>query len=224
MSVGDDDSTPSESLLEPRLRGWNVKEKWTGLFTLWVRGDEAWAELSPELQGIGNRLDRGYHAKAGKEAMKLESALWWLAILEEVESDASAKLLRGTLEGVSKDIVQALLDARLGKMVLQVMSEKTEARAARDSDRALNLFGQSMRGLIRTKFPSKAFGSGDAIPKELLAIWVARTLCEDFRRLPTKREVRERLEAIGVSYEKSKDPDGRWRMLFARAGLSTLPD
>ena len=44
-------------------------------------------------------------------------------------------------------------------------------------------------------------------PKVVQAIWHARGLCEHYRRLPTKREVRARLEAIGIDYARSKAPD-----------------
>jgi hypothetical protein len=220
MSVGDDDPAPNESLLDPRLHGWKVKKKWPGLFTLWAKGKQVRADLAPRLAGIESRLHHGFHDNSGY-MMWVVDALLWLAVLEGIESDASAKLQPGTFEGISKDIVRDLLNAGMGKYALEIRKGKTKRLAAMAASNLTNLVKSSAQGLVRSNFPSKR---GDVFPKERLAIWNARGLCEYFQRLPTKREVRERLEAIGVTYEKSTDPNGRWRELFARAGLSSLPD
>jgi hypothetical protein len=212
------------SLLDRRTHGWTVSEQWPDLFTLWARGDEVAVDLSPELQAIENALMRGHHIHGSKELIKLSSALFQLAVLKMARRDASTKLQPGTFEGMSVEIVRALLDAGLGEFVLDIIAAKTRREIDMAEASLVNLVKISVRGLVRLKFPSKAFGSGDPIPKELLAIWTARMLCERFKRLPAKRELRHELEALGIAYNKPRYPDGPWRTLFARAGLSSLPD
>lgn len=56
-------------------------------------------------------------------------------------------------------------------------------------------------------------------------IEAARGLCETLRRLPTKREVREHLMAIGIGFSpKSKNAEALWDRLFERSGLICLPN
>ena len=101
------------------------------------------------------------------------------------------------------------------------------ARQAHTASCALDaLLRRTLRRMMKVAFPwdGKAKGSGDAFPKELMAIWHAKGLCGHLRRLPTKTEVQERLEAINVRYKKSKGLKGKWRDMFDRAGLSKLPD
>ena len=80
--------------------------------------------------------------------------------------------------------------------------------------------------LVRTKFPGRGRGnrSYDPCRRQCWRSAYARALCAKHRRLPTKREVRSALEAIGVGYARSKDQDGKWADLFVRAGLGDLPD
>ena len=220
MSVRDDDSAPSESLLGLKLHGWKVNKKWPELFTLWIKGKQVRAELSPELQEIENALRRRHHIHSSKEPITLSSALVQLAVLEMTRRDASAKLKLGTFEGMSVEIVRDLLDAGLGKRALELLKARPAWLAKTAAGNLMNLVSNSVRGMVQSRFPS----TQDDTPKELLAIRAARMLCEHFQRLPTKREVRLELEALGIAYNKPKDPDGPWRALFARAGLSLLPD
>jgi hypothetical protein len=67
------------SLLDPRGSGWKLKMAWLGLFRLYVKGEEAMAELSTELQAIENNLNRG-HSRDDKDAPKLKRALFLLAL------------------------------------------------------------------------------------------------------------------------------------------------
>ena len=101
------------------------------------------------------------------------------------------------------------------------------ARQAHTASCALDaLLRCTLRRMTKVAFPwdSRAKGSGGAFPKELLAIWHAKMLCGHLRRLPTKTEVRQRLEAIGVSYKKDKNEKKNWEKLFLKAGLDDLPD
>src|SRR5262249_40513261 len=101
--------------------------------------------------------------------------------------------------------------------------EKGKAESAATELSAL--FNRGVSGLVRLNFPEAARGSGDVFPKEVSAIRCAKILCEHFRRLPTKAEVRTILEHCGVRYsKKSKGFEGNWRGLFDRAGLNSLPD
>ena len=209
------------SLLDPRGSGWKLKMAWPGLFRLYVKGEEAMAELSTELQAIENNLSRG-HSRDDKDAPKLERALFLLALfaLGKREGDNCSSF---GFDSFRKLIVEDLSDT-LGSLTLRLLSEKTHRTAELAKTNVVSLVKRAASGLIRIKYPGAARGSGDLVPKEILAIWHARGLCEHFRRLPTKREVRARLEIIGITYGKTKDLAGKWRSLFSRAGLATLPD
>jgi hypothetical protein len=100
------------------------------------------------------------------------------------------------------------------------------ARQAHTASCALDaLLRRTLRRMTKAAFPwdSRANGSGDVLPKELLAIWHAKALCGHLRQLPTKTVVRERLVAIGVKYY-GKNQRRDWQEMFDRAGLSELPD
>ena len=107
---------------------------------------------------------------------------------------------------------------------MELLAAKTSERAELAEARVVSFVKRAAGGLVRINYPKPAKGSGDVVSKKLLAIWQARALCERLRRLPTKQEVCESLEAIGVSYARSKDAPEKWRDLFLHAGLSSLPD
>jgi hypothetical protein len=208
---------PSVSLLDPRLHGWKVENVWPGLFTLYVRGSEARADCGPELQGILIRKQRG-HRTEDDSAPKIEGALYMLAVGALAE-DRSSFGWRDIEAMVYRNLVETL-----GRQALKVYSAQTESQAEIAATELLAVFKRAASGLVRVKFPQKAVGSGEVFAKEMIAIWHARMLCEHFRRLPSKQEVRERLELIGVTFSvRSKGVEGNWESLFDRAGLSGLP-
>ena len=208
---------PIVSLLDPRLEGWKVENVWPGLFTLYFRGSEARAECGPELQGILNRKQRG-HRNDDKHAPLVERSLFWLSCGWLAKDTASFGWRH--IEGdVFRDLVEAL-----GENAAALCSAQTEAKAELAATDLMAIFKRSVDGMVRIKFPKKAVGSGEVLPKEVLAIWNAQEACAYLRRLPRKQEVRERLELIGVTFSvRSKDVEGKWKSLFDRAGLSGLP-
>jgi hypothetical protein len=74
------------SLLDPRTHGWQLAESWTGLFDLYVKGDEARAELTPELQSIENALRRG-HSVDDLAVAYLERSLFMSCVINRGAED-----------------------------------------------------------------------------------------------------------------------------------------
>jgi hypothetical protein len=104
--------------------------------------------------------------------------------------------------------------------------EKVQRRAEQATNDLRAVFKRACEGMIASAFHARkrARGSGDAQPKELLAIRCTRMLYGHLRQLPTKTEVRLKLIAIGVRYRKDKNENGKWDRLFEMAGLGDLPD
>ena len=209
------------SLLDPRTDGWVLEQSWPGLFDLYTRDGEARVELSPELNARKNALMRGRSIDDGDSA-RLERALFWAAVIDT-----------GTEEGVGDSfgfdyLRRDLADdcaAVFGPIVKRIMEVKTKRQAELAALGIVNLAKRAAKGIVRMRFPGPARGNGSTTPKKALAaIWVARELCKEHRRLPNKAEVRQRLEAMGFDYSKSNGPEKRWDDLFAAAGLSGLPD
>jgi hypothetical protein len=209
------------SSLDPRTQGWVLEQSWPRLFDLYVKDGEARAELSPELNAIQNALLRG-HSPDDNDAAMLERALFMSCLIHAGMEDGAGDSSEFDYwrRQVGNDLAVVL-----GPVIEKILAAKTQARAELAAEAFINLAKRAAEGLVRTKFPGATRGNkGSALPKALLAIQCARALCEVHRRLPTKAEVRQRLEAIGVDYKNSNDAEKRWNDLFARAGLSELPD
>ena len=144
----------------------------------------------------------------------------------------SAVLCQAIMEGKDGDVgfqhVRKLVADRFasefGESFTGVSKSKTRREAQIYARSAVNLMRRSMAAVVHAKFPGVGRGNCGSMQKAVMAIWHARGLCEHLRRLPTKREVRARLEAIGVSYTRSKDPSGKWAKVFVGAGLAALPE
>jgi hypothetical protein len=208
------------SLLDPRTHSWKLTESWPTLFDLYVKNGEARVDLSPELQSIENALWRG-HSVDDHDVAILERSLFKSCVINRGVKDGVGNSFGfGHLrQDVGNDVAISL-----GPTVEKILTASTPEQAELAAEGAINLLKRAFGGVVHTKFPSATRGNTSLIPKAVLAIWHARLLCERFRRLPTKAEVRQALEAIGISYARSKDPKGRWEDLFIRAGLSDLPE
>jgi len=209
---------PIVSLLDPRNEGWEIIGVWPGLFTLYVKGDESKANLSPELVTIEECLSRG-HSSTDKDAFKVEGEMTLLALQYMVAKEDKSDCV---VKGFGVDVFKSLASS-LGSVVFKIESSKNEAQAELAACELGALMKKVASGLVRKKFPKKARGSGWSYHRERIAIWNARILCEHLRRLPTKSEVRHRLEAIGIEWP-NQGWGGKWGELFEKAGLSGLPD
>ena len=216
-------SNRSLSLLSLESRGFVLLQSWAGLFNLYVRGNEVIAELAPELRKIEWALFRG-HTNYDESSPKISESMFLLCV-QAFARQEEERLNAPDFERVAGKVCSSLAET-LGVEVLKIITARTEDQAQKALKAACSMFNRALEGMVRGKFPKKARGSGDAFPKEVLAIWTATTLCEHLRRLPTKAEVRERLEAIGVTYAagNSKDVEAKWRDLFGRSGLYRLPE
>jgi hypothetical protein len=238
-----------KSLLLPEASGFILLERWSGLFSLYIRGDEVKVESEPELAETEQRLERGYYYKSDateekvfedEKMLMLEKALWRISIysstpIDQCDEAAKDLLTRFTLEGV--DMMSEALSPHLEQFLSAVFAAEKQFgqsrnkayRRAHSASCAMNaLFLRAYDGMMRAAFPEKkrATGSGEPYSKALMAILYAKMLCADLRRLPTKTEVRERLQAIGIAYKSAnkRRRDEEWRKLFEKAGLDDLPD
>ena len=214
-------SAATLTLLSPESHGWKLDGDWPGLFKLYIRGSESMAELAPELQRAVNMRERGHSltdvsAEHGSRAL---SILALGALHAREGGDFKSFGWRDMAETVFRELVDSV-----GPLVAKILTSKREEQCSNAATDVAALFKRIADGLVRTKFPRAARGSGDAVDKATLAIWYAQLLCEYHRRLPTKREVRTQLEMIGVGFGKTKDLDGKWSDVFSRAQLSSLPD
>lgn len=231
---------PKVQRLTPEVLGYILTHRWETLFTLYVRKDEVFVQLEPELakteatlrRGRGTDHDQLRHVKS----LKLEQALRLLNFVFRMHSDRKNmphyEVLKPYVQEKSMEILEAMGEA-LSPHLQQLVSATLEApskpekhrRRAEQASLELNaLFLRTWYAMTRAAFPARAPGSGEAFPKELLAIEHAQMLCGQLRRLPTKTEVRKSLEELGVKYPDNKNQRSNWREMFKRAGLSELPD
>jgi hypothetical protein len=208
------------SLVDPRSHGWILEQSWPGLFDLYVKDGEADAVLAPELNGRVSALTRGHSVDDG-DVLAIERALYLSCLIHMGMEDGA-----GDSPGfdyfrreIGNDVAAAL-----GPIVKEIFAAKTSHQADLAADGLINLMKRAARGVVRMKFPGATRGNSWRVAKAPLAIWIARGLCEKHRRLPTKAEVRQRLEAIGMGYARSNDFEAKWRALFVLAGLGDLPD
>jgi hypothetical protein len=208
------------SLLDPRTHGWVLEQSWRGLFNLYTRDGEARAEFSPELVAIEAAQLQGYSAE-DQSVANVKGALILSAILHQAMED-------GNYDSPGfHDIRRMVADrfvSEFGGIILELMKAKRSDQAAQAAIATADLMGRAASAIVRTKFPRRSRGARSYPPKGVLAIRHARELCEHFRRLPTKREVRLALESAGIGYVRSKDPAGKWAKLFVSAGLASLPE
>lgn len=211
------------SLLSPTMRGFSLSERWDGLFDLYTKDDEILVELAPDLQKVEWALLRG-HTNYDASSQRISASMFRLLLREFSRMEGRPHDTFG-FDHAARE-VYADLSETIGSKVLAIFTAHSEEEAQKSAKEACSMFKRALDGMVKSKYPQKARGSGDAIPKEVLAIWTAQGLCHHFRRLPTKSEVRQKLEAIGVTYaaEKSKDVEGKWRDLFGRSGLHDLPN
>ena len=231
---------PTMQRFTPEALGYVQTQQWETLFTLYVRRDEVFVQLEPELaktvaalrRGRGTDHDQRGHVKSSK----LEHALRLLNFVFRMHSDRKNmphyEVLAPYVQEKSMEILEAMgeaLSPHLQQLVNAILEapgnpEKHHRRAEQASLELNALFLRTWYAMTRAAFPARAPGSGKAFPKELLAIEHAQMLCGKLRRLPTKTEVQESLEKLGVKYPDNKNQRGNWRKMFNRAGLSELPN
>jgi hypothetical protein len=203
----------------PKSEGFTLVNEWDGLFRLYQKGEEFRTVPSPQLSQITSTLVRG-HSSNDLAVVKVEDALLLLAIARIV----APEIAHETDLGIEKDAFMFLFDS-IAPFVFGAYFSESETKASRESDKAVALFAKAMSGIVKMNFPARARRTGGLLPRPVIAITIANSLCEKLRRLPTKSEVREDMELIGWSYaSKGKDIKGKWSDLFVCAGLSGLPD
>jgi hypothetical protein len=210
------------SLLDPRTHGWKLEQSWPGLFDLYIKDGETCARLHPELNDRVNRFQRGHTLT--DTAVPILERLLFIAALFAHEKKLGNDCSSFGFESLRKQIAQDAIEV-LGPSALEIISASSYEKAELGADRLAATLRRAGSGIARQKFSVPSRGTGEVVCKELLAIWTAQGLCAHLRRLPTKREVRERLEAIGIRFAAtSKGINARWSALFVRAGLGNLPE
>lgn len=202
----------------PFMGGWKLTTEWNGLFKLYVREGEARAALSAELSQIRSQHFAGHTTEKFAETRVLEDAITRLGVAvvvyETFGKQPSAE--------EAKNIVEAMVPT-IGKYAGKMLVAQNKIQMENASYELSNLFKRVVEGIEKSRFPSKAHGSGEKVAKQVAAIDVSQKLCGELQRLPTKAEVREKLEANGIKYRHDINIETKWRSLFDRAGLSGLP-
>ena len=211
------------SLLSREASGFVLVQSWHGLFKLYSKGDEFVAELSPELRKLEWALLRG-HTNHDESSPKISESMFWLCVQAFARQEGDGLNIADFELAAGK--VYSNLAETLGVEILRIIAAQSEEEALKAAKTARSMFDRALAGMVKGRFPKRARGSGDAFPKEVMAIWTAEGLCGHLRRLPTKAEVREKLEMICVTYAvaNSGDVEGKWRDLFGRSGLYSLPE
>jgi hypothetical protein len=192
-----------------------------GLFDLYTRDGEARVELSPELNARKNDLTLDSSDDNG-DAARLGRVLYWAVVIHTAMEEGKGDSFG--FDYFRRELADDCV-ALFGPIVKRIREAKTERLAKGAAMGITNLAKRATNRIVRMKFPGPTRGNNSAAPKKALeAIRIARALCEEHRRLPTKAEVRQSLEAAGFDYRRSKDPKKRWNDLFVAAGLGDLPD
>jgi hypothetical protein len=210
------------SLLSLEMQGWRLKQSWPGLFDLYTKGKNVRVELSSELNLVRIRIKRNL-LPADMECITFARGLWVLLLLAQAKTDGHRADTFGFIELKNKALEDFV--STLGPHVLTVLSAKKESTAENARDAAVGLMRRTMNSLIREKFPTPPRATKDGVAKEWFAIFSARDLVYELRRLPTKSEVRERLKLLGIDFSpNSRSYEKDWADVFGRAGLDSLPD
>jgi hypothetical protein len=212
----------SISLLSPELEGWRLKQQWPRLFSLYVKGKSVRVELSHELNVVKLRIKRNLFL-VDEQCITLAGGLWFLTAIAEAKKDSLPTDSFGFADIKNKAI--DAIASTLSPHVFAVLSAKKESAAENARDKAVGLMKRTMNSLIRDKFPTSPRAAKDGVSKEWLALFSARDLVYELRRLPTKAEVIERLNLQGVDFsENSNSYKKDWADVFSRAGLKSLPE
>jgi len=212
----------SISLLSPELEGWRLKQQWPRLFSLYVKGKSVRVELSRELNLVRLRIKRNLF-QTDEECITFAKALWIFTALAEAKKDGLQTDSFGFADLKNQAI--GAIASTLSPHVFAVLSAKKESAAENARDKAVGLMRRTMNSLIRDRFPTAPRAAKDSVSKEWLALYSARDLVYELRRLPTKAEVMERLNLLGVEFSKnSRSYKKDWADMFLRAGLESLPD
>jgi hypothetical protein len=212
----------SISLLSPELEGWRLKQQWPRLFSLYVKGKSVRVELSHQLNLVKLRIERNLFPSE-EDCITFARALWILTMLAEHKKDGQ------TIDtfGLAGMMGQAIDDiaSTLSPHVFEVLKAKKTSTAEKARDEAVGLMRRTMNSLIRQRFPTRPRAARDGNSKELLALFSARDLVYELRRLPTKAELIEDLNRQGVGFsENSNSYKKDWAEVFSRAGLKSLPE
>lgn len=212
----------SISLLSPELEGWRLKREWPRLFRLYTKGKNVRVELSHELNLVKLRIKRNLFPTEG-ECITFAKALWIFAALAEAKKNGLQTDSFGFAD-LKNQAIEAFAST-FSPIVFAVLSAKKESAAENARDKAVGLMRRTMNSLIRDRFPTAPRASKDGVSKEWLALFLARDLVYELRRLPTKAEVMERLNRLGIAFsENSRSYKKDWADVFMRAGLESLPE
>lgn len=190
------------------------------LFILDQTGGGCVAYPSYALGQHRDRLMRG-HSSEDLVAAKVEDALMLLGYYSVFDFEEYSPTERAALE---REVFYNLANA-LGESVIRTYIAQTKERSEIEAGKVSNILNKALSGIVRMHHHVPARNTGDPVPRAVIAIECAADLCARFKRLPTKKELRAAMEAIGITYKLNpKDPNGKWNGLFSTATLDTLPD
>ena len=204
------------------MQGWRLKRSWPRLFNLYTKGKNVRVELSHELNLVRLRIKRNLFPTE-EDCVTFATALWILTMLAEGKKAGHQTDSFGFVDMMNQAI--DAIASTLSPHVFAVLTAKKESSAESARDEAVGLMRRTMNSLIRDKFPTEPRAAKDGVSREWLALFSARDLVYELGRLPTKSEVRERLNLLGIDFStKSRSYEADWAGVFKRAGLESLPE
>jgi hypothetical protein len=189
---------------------------WEGLFRLYRRGDDYFAEMSDPLWEINSRFRKGGNQKGYGLTSKLQGAFFALLLRKQIGKPLGA---------MDQNIIASLTHV-IGTGVANIWFCDSKKHSEIMVDDLTNEFDKAIKGIWRLRHPPKAVkSSGAKIAKDRVAIETAQELCGNLRRLPTKSEVRFAMEEHGYLFSDERSrAASNWKNLFKRCGLETLKD
>ena len=193
-----------------------VVNDWDGLFRLYRRGDDYFAEMSDPLWEIYSRFRKGGNKKGHDSTSKLQGAFFKLLL---------RKVIGKPLRAMDQSAIVSLALV-IGTGMANAWFCDSKERSEIIAEELKNEFAKAIEGIMRLKYPPDLVkSSGAKIAKERVAIETALELCGNIRRLPTKSEVRFAMEDKGHGYVNDRGrATSRWKDLFERCGLEALKD
>lgn len=200
------------------------------------------SELTPRFQQLGDlfvleKNGNRYHAtptletaKTRAQLMKRNSRTDTLMMFRLVDVFLFSGLIAKMPPEIADSIdIQCLkneslgyLGESLGKYALKVYKGNVdEIEAASKSARSLS---EMIYPHIKRMREGKGQIGNSDFGHSAYAIEVARVLCEELHRLPTKSEVYEKMISNGWKLGKVSDPKHRWKEILMEAGLTKLDE
>lgn len=185
-----------------------------GNFGIYKNGEDTMVVAASRLNSLASRAQKNRNNPFEEERKYIyaESAVSIAGLL--------CKLGSGGGEDIIKRAIGDKLTLAIGEDVLRLKNATSELKADVIIGEILGTFEIALNGIKRLSFPAKVRGSREKTHRVILAQQAAADFCRDHYRMPSIKELREKLEAQGITYA-GKGVGWKWRELFEdKAGLT----